>query len=117
MSVIKPNSAVGMTSPPSGYYMLIDRHSVSVCGHSIKALAMSVVITNQPVPQLINDETLLPHCKHIMLDTFWVLFLTNLLKQDPACPGACVHSPGAKTVVVLGTLAWGQFVGGKQDGE
>lgn len=78
---------------------------------------MSVVITNQPVPQLINDETLLPHCKHNMVDTFWVLFLTNLLKQDPACPGACVHSPGAKTVVVLGTLARGQFVGGKQDGE
>lgn len=30
VSVIKPSSAVGMTSPlpPSGYFMLIDRHSV-----------------------------------------------------------------------------------------
>lgn len=52
-----------------------------------------------------------------IVDIFWVLFLTNLLKQDPACPGAYVHSPGAKTGVVQRTLAWGQFVGGKQDGE
>ncbi len=78
---------------------------------------MSVVITDQPVPPLINDETPLPHCKHNIVDIFWVLFLTNLLKQDPACPGAYVHSPGAKTDVVLGKLAWGQFVGEKQDGE
>lgn len=109
-----------MTSPlpPSGYFMLIDRRSVfCVYGHSIKVSAMSVVMTDQPVPQLINDETPLPHCKHNIVDIFWVLFLTNLLKQDPACPGDCVHSPGAKTAVVQETLAAGQFVGGKHDGE
>lgn len=79
-----------------------------------------MVITDQPVPQLINDETPLPHCKHNIVDIFWVPFLTNLLKQDPACPGACLHSLGAKTGVVLGTLAcWlgASFVGGKQNGE
>lgn len=52
----------------------------------------------------------------MFVDIFWVLFLTNLLKQDPACPGAYVHSLGAQTGVVLGTLALVQFVGGKQDG-
>lgn len=76
-----------------------------------------MVITNQLAPRLINDETLLPLSKLNIVDIFWVLFLTNLLKQDPACPGAYVHRLGAKTGVVLGTLAWGQFVGGKQDGE
>lgn len=73
-----------------------------VFGHSV-----------QPVSQLINDETLHPHCKHNMLDTFWVLFLTNYLKQDPACPGACVPNPRGMTVV-LGTLALGHFVGGER---
>lgn len=68
---------------------------------------------NQPVSQLINNETLHPHCKHNLLDTFWVLFLTNHLKQDPACPGACVPNPQGMTVVVLGTSASGHFVGGE----
>ena len=130
MSIIKPSRAVEMTSPPpsAGCFVLIDMHSVfcecvcvcvcvcvsvCVCGRSIKALATSVVISSQPVPQLSGDGTLLPHCKHNKDDTFWVLFLTNLLKQDPACPGACAHRPRAKTVVVPGTLARGQFVGGE----
>lgn len=71
----------------------------------------------QPVSQHINDETEHPHCEHIMLDTFWVLFLTNHLKQDPACPGACVPNPQGMTVVVLGTLASGHIVGGETGGK
>ena len=90
--IIEQNSAVSMISqlPPSGYFTLIDS-VFCVHRYSIKVLAKC---TDKPVLQFINDETTLLERKHDIVDIFWVLCSTALLKQDPACPGCQCTQPG-----------------------